>query len=74
MQTNLDLRNTTLGYGFHFQHRNSGIFLIESFAHDSGRILVRAEFSEGISKQQLKKISANIALNTVLISAHIPTT
>jgi hypothetical protein len=33
----------SLGYGFHFQHRNSGTFPIESLAHDSGRTLVRAE-------------------------------
>jgi hypothetical protein len=37
----LDLRNTTLGYGFHLQHRNSRI---ESLAHDSGRTLVCAEY------------------------------
>jgi hypothetical protein len=38
---NLGLRNTALGYGFHFQHRNSRTFPIESLAHDSGRTLVR---------------------------------
>jgi hypothetical protein len=43
-QTNLDLRITTLGYGFHFQHRNSRMFPIESLAHDSGRTLVCAEY------------------------------
>jgi hypothetical protein len=43
-QTNLDLLNTTLGYGFHFQHRNSRTFPIESLAHDSGRTLVCAEY------------------------------
>jgi hypothetical protein len=43
-QTNLDLRNTTLGYGFHFQHRNFGSFPVEDLAHDSGRTLVRAEY------------------------------
>jgi hypothetical protein len=42
--TNLDLRNTTLGYGFHFLHRNSRTFPIESLAHDSGRTLVCAEY------------------------------
>jgi hypothetical protein len=30
LKTNLDLWNTTLGYGFHFQHRNSRTFPIES--------------------------------------------
>jgi hypothetical protein len=39
-QTNMDLRNTTMGYGFHFQHRHSRTFPIESLAHDSGRTLV----------------------------------
>jgi hypothetical protein len=33
----------TLGYGFHFQHRNPRTFPIESLAHDSGRTSVRAE-------------------------------
>jgi hypothetical protein len=36
--------NATLGYGFHFQHRNSRTFPIESLAHDSGRTSVRAEY------------------------------
>jgi hypothetical protein len=44
-ETNLDLGNTTLGYGFHFQHRNPRTLSIESFVHDSGRIFVRAEYS-----------------------------
>jgi hypothetical protein len=33
-QTNLDLQNTTLGYSFHFQHRNSRTFSIESFEQE----------------------------------------
>jgi hypothetical protein len=41
-QTNLDLQNTTVGYGFHFQHRNFGTFRVEDLAHDSGRTLVHA--------------------------------
>jgi hypothetical protein len=36
--------NTTLGYGFHFQHRNSTTFPIESLAHDSGLTSVCAEY------------------------------
>jgi hypothetical protein len=36
--------NTTLGYGFHFQHRNPRTFPIESLAHDSGRTSVCAEY------------------------------
>jgi UV DNA damage repair endonuclease len=47
-QTNLDLRNTTLGYGFHFQRRNSRTFPIESLAHDSGCTLACVEY--GIQK------------------------
>jgi hypothetical protein len=43
-QTNLDLCNTTLGYAFHFQHRNSTAFPIESLVHDSGRTLVCAKY------------------------------
>jgi hypothetical protein len=38
------LQNATLGYGFHFQHRNSRAFPIESLAHDSGHTLVCAEY------------------------------
>jgi hypothetical protein len=33
-----------LGGVFHFQHRNSRTFPIESLAHDSGRTLVCAEY------------------------------
>jgi hypothetical protein len=43
-QTNLDLRNTTLGYGFRIQHRNFGTFPVEDFAHDNGRNVVCAEY------------------------------
>jgi hypothetical protein len=42
-QTDLDLRNTALGYGFRFQHRNPRTLPIERLAHDSGRTSVRAE-------------------------------
>jgi hypothetical protein len=43
-QTNLDLWNTTLGYGFHFQHKNSRMFPIESVVHDSGHTLACAKY------------------------------
>jgi hypothetical protein len=43
-QTRLDLRNTTPEYCFHIQNIHPGTFPFESFTHDSGRILVRAEF------------------------------
>jgi hypothetical protein len=36
--------NTTQGYGFHFQRRNSRTFPIESLAHDSERTSVCAEY------------------------------
>jgi hypothetical protein len=42
-QTNLDVRNTTLVYGFHVQHRHFGTFPVEDLVHDSGRTLVRVE-------------------------------
>jgi hypothetical protein len=38
------LKNTAVGNGFHFQHRNSRMFPIESLAHDSGHTLVCAEY------------------------------
>jgi hypothetical protein len=34
-QTNLDVRNTTLGYGFHFQDRNFGTFTAEDLIVDA---------------------------------------
>jgi hypothetical protein len=43
-QTNLDLRNTTLGYGFHIQQRNFGTFPVEDLAHVSRRTSVRADY------------------------------
>jgi hypothetical protein len=43
-QSNLDLRNTTLGYGFHFQHRLSRTFPNERFEHDSGHTSVCTEY------------------------------
>jgi hypothetical protein len=68
-QTNLDLRNTTLGYGFHFQHRHPRKYPIESLEHYNWKHLdtCRIRLSQGISKhQQLKKKSAA----TALLSAH----
>jgi hypothetical protein len=41
---NLDLRNATLGYGFHFQQINFRTLPIESSAHDSERTLVCTEY------------------------------
>jgi hypothetical protein len=75
--TSFQKLNTTLGYSFHFQHRNSRTFTIKSLVNYSGCTLVCAEYSlsEGISKyQQLKKKSYATTLNTVLASAHIQMT
>jgi hypothetical protein len=36
---------TNLGYGFNIQHRHFGMFPVEDLGHDSGRTLVRAEYS-----------------------------
>jgi hypothetical protein len=44
-QTNLDLRNTTLGNGIHVQHRNTRRLTVEGSAHDNGRTMVCAEYS-----------------------------
>jgi hypothetical protein len=40
----MKLLDTTLGYGFHFQHRDLRTLRIESLAYDSGRTLVCAEY------------------------------
>jgi hypothetical protein len=42
-ETDLDLRNPTLGYGFHIQRRNPGTFPVESPTPDRGRTMVCAE-------------------------------
>jgi hypothetical protein len=53
----------------------SRTFPIDSLAHDSELNTQRIRLSEGISKyQQLKKKSADTALNTVLASAQIQMT
>jgi hypothetical protein len=43
-QTNLDLQNTTMGYGIHFQHRNPTTLPIEIPVCDSGRISEHAKY------------------------------
>jgi hypothetical protein len=45
IQTNLDLRNTILGYGFRFQQRHSRTFAIKNIEHNSGNTLEYAECS-----------------------------
>jgi hypothetical protein len=72
LKTNLDSRNTTLGYG-----SISNIEILELFQSKALRMTVAApgmcqiRLSEGISKyQQLKKKSAATARNIVLASVH----
>jgi hypothetical protein len=45
LQTNLGLRNTTLGNRIHGQHRNTRTLPVEGSAHDNGRTMVCAEYS-----------------------------
>jgi hypothetical protein len=75
-QTNLGLWNTTLRYGFHFQHRNLRTLQIESFAHIlDAPWFVTNKVIEGISKhRQLKKKPTTTALNTVFTSVLTQTT
>jgi hypothetical protein len=42
-EIDLDLRYSTLEYGFHIQHRDPGTLPIKSPAHDSKRTMVCAE-------------------------------
>jgi hypothetical protein len=49
----MDLWNTTLGYGLHFQHRKCRTVPIEKFAHDSGHTLVHADNQCGYPKESL---------------------
>jgi hypothetical protein len=43
-QTNLDLRNTTLGNRIHVQHRNTRTLPAEGSAYDNGRTMVCTEY------------------------------
>jgi hypothetical protein len=43
-QTNLGLRNTTLGNRIHVQHRNTRTLPVEGSAYDNGRTMVCAEY------------------------------
>jgi hypothetical protein len=66
-----DLQNTTLGYGFHFQHRISRTFPIESLVHDRGRTLLCAEYGylEGFPtvKEEIRLYSSKYSAR---LSAH----
>jgi hypothetical protein len=68
LNINLDLRNTTPGYGFHFQHGN----FLQRFQSKTLR-MVRAEYGYpkgSPDNKELKKKSAATALNTVPASVH----
>jgi hypothetical protein len=43
-QTNLGLRNTTLGNRIHVQHRNTRTFPVEGSVYDKGRTMVCPEY------------------------------
>jgi hypothetical protein len=76
IQTNLDLRNTTLGYGFHFQHRKSRTFPIESLAYevDAPWYVPNTVIRRDLQIPTVKKKSAATILNTVFASVHIQMT
>jgi hypothetical protein len=44
-QTNVDLRNTTLGNHIHVQHRNTRMLPVEGSVHYNGHTMVCAEYS-----------------------------
>jgi hypothetical protein len=62
--SNLDLRNTTLGYGFHFQHKNSRTFPVESFAHDMDapcyvpNTVIRMDLQIPTVKEEIRRYSS----------------
>jgi hypothetical protein len=74
IQTNPDLRNKTLGYGFHFQHRNPRTLPIENLAHDSGRSLVHAymviqrDLQIPTVKEEIRRYSSQYSAR---LSAHL---
>jgi hypothetical protein len=65
-----NLWNTTLGYGFHFRHRNSKTFPIESLANDSGCNLTCVEY--GYPKgSQIPTFKVEIRHYSSQYSAHL---
>jgi hypothetical protein len=74
-QTNLDLRNKNLGYGFH-----SNVEIIERFQSKALRMIVDASWfvpntviRRDLQTPTVKEKSAATALNTVLASVHTQT-
>jgi hypothetical protein len=58
----MDLWNTTLRYSFHFQYINLRKFPVDSFAHDTGRTLVRAEYGYPKGSPNIDSYSTNSPL------------
>jgi hypothetical protein len=58
-QTNLGLRNTTLGNRIHVQHRNTRTLPVEGSAHYNGRTMVCAEYcnTEGSPNHEISLYS-----------------
>jgi hypothetical protein len=71
--SNLDLRNTTLWYSFHIQHKNCRAFPIGSLAHYTGRTSECAEYgySKGLPipkvKEDIRRCSSQYSVH---LSAH----
>jgi hypothetical protein len=67
------LRNTTLGYGFHFQHRNPRTLPIEGFAHDMDSpwyvpsAVIRRDLKTPTAKEEIRRYSSQYS---VRLSAH----
>jgi hypothetical protein len=73
-RTNLDLRDTTLGYGFHFQHRNSGTFPIEDLAQKTvdapwyvPNTVIRRDLQTPSAKEEIRRYSYQYSAR---LSAH----
>jgi hypothetical protein len=68
-QANLDLRNTTLGYGFHIQHRNFGTF--QSKTLDASRYVpntvIRRDLQIPTVKEEIQRYSSQYSAR---LSAH----
>jgi hypothetical protein len=72
-EADLDLRNPTLGYGFHIQRRNPGTFPVESPTSDHGRPMVCAEYYYPTRSPHANGQGRNVhptALTTATASVH----
>jgi hypothetical protein len=59
LYTHLDLRNTTLGLSFHFQHRNTWTLPRQSPARDNRCTMVRAEYASSTRSSNHISYSGN---------------